>query len=62
MPVLHKSGKRYQRHSAINGFVKAELLRRCWKIAVGAKGNERGIYALGNVHIKQQKRRIKDFI
>lgn len=57
VPELHKSGEHYHIHAAINGFVKADLLRRCWQIALGGKGDERGSYALGNVDLKQQKRR-----
>ena len=60
VPELHKSGEHYHIHAAINGFVKADLLRRCWQIALGGKGNERGSDALGNVDIKQQKRRSID--
>lgn len=60
VPELHKSGEHYHIHAAINGFVKADLLRRCWQIALGGKGNERGSDALGNVDIKQQKRRVTD--
>ena len=60
VPELHKSGQHYHIHAAINGFVKADLLRRCWQIALGGKGNERGSEALGNVDLKQQKRRTID--
>lgn len=60
VPELHKSGEHYHIHAAINGYVKADLLRRCWQIALGGKGNERGSEALGNVDIKQQKRRHSD--
>ena len=60
VPELHKSGEHYNIHAAINGFVKADLLRRCWQIALGGKGNERGSEALGNVDLKQQKRLTKD--
>lgn len=60
VPELHKSGEHYHIHAAINGFVKADLLRRCWQIALGGKGDERGGEALGNVDLKQQKRHIKD--
>ncbi|MES2662966.1 MAG: hypothetical protein V4629_06660 [Pseudomonadota bacterium] len=60
VPELHKSGEHYHIHAAINGFVKADLLRRCWQIALGGKGNERGSEALGNVDLKQQKRRAID--
>ena len=60
VPELHKSGEHYHIHAAINGFVKAALLRRCWQIALGGKGNERGSGALGNVDLKQQKRRQPD--
>jgi hypothetical protein len=60
VPELHKSGEHYHIHAAINGFVRADLLRRCWQIALGGKGNEQGSSALGNVDIKQQKRQSKD--
>jgi len=60
VPELHKSGEHYHIHAAINGFVRADLLRRCWQIALGGKGNEQGINALGNVDIKQQRRHAKD--
>lgn len=60
VPELHKSGEHYHIHAAINGFLKAELLRRCWQIALGGKGNERGSDALGNVDLKQQKRKVTD--
>lgn len=60
VPELHKSGEHYHIHAAINGYVRADLLRRCWQIALGGKGNEQGSSALGNVDIKQQKRQSKD--
>jgi hypothetical protein len=60
VPELHKSGEHYHIHAAINGYVRADLLRRCWQIALGGKGNEQGSSALGNVDIKQQKRHSKD--
>lgn len=60
VPELHNSGEHYHIHAAINGFVRADLLRRCWQIALGGKGNEQGINALGNVDIKQQRKRAKD--
>ena len=63
MPELHKSDEHYHIHVAtINGFLKADLLRCCWQIALGGKGNERGSEALGNVDLKQQKRRAMDSI
>lgn len=37
---------------------RADLLRRCWQIALGGKGDEKGRDALGNVDIKQSKRRV----
>lgn len=60
VPELHSSGEHYHIHAAINGFLKVDLLRRCWQIALGGKGNERGSDALGNIDIKQQKRRVID--
>jgi hypothetical protein len=60
IPELHKNGEHYHIHAAINGFIKADLLRRCWQIALGGKGDEKGTDALGNVDIKQSKRRVKD--
>jgi hypothetical protein len=57
VPELHKSGEHYHIHAAINGYVRADLLRRCWQIALGGKGNERGKDALGNVDIKHQRRK-----
>lgn len=57
VPELHKSGEHYHIHAAINGFIRADLLRRCWQIALGGKGDERGSEALGNVDLKQQKRK-----
>lgn len=60
VPELHKNGEHYHIHAAINGFVRADLLRRCWQIALGGKGDERGKDALGNVDIKQSKRRSPD--
>lgn len=60
VPELHKSGEHYHIHAAINGFLKADLLRRCWQIALGGKGNERGRDALGNIDLKQQKRKQTD--
>lgn len=60
VPELHKNGEHYHIHAAINGFVRAHLLRRCWQIALGGKGDERGSDALGNVDIKQSKRRVAD--
>lgn len=55
VPELHKNGEHYHIHAAINGFVHANLLRRCWQIALGGKGDEKGRDALGNVDIKQSK-------
>lgn len=60
VPELHKNGEHYHIHAAINGFVRADLLRRCWQIALGGKGDEKGKDALGNVDIKQSKRRVTD--
>ncbi len=60
IPELHSNGEHYHIHAAINGYLKADLLRRCWQIALGGKGNERGTEALGNVDIKQSKRRLQD--
>lgn len=56
VPELHKSGEHYHIHAAMNGFVRADMLRRCWQIALGGKGDERGENALGNVDIKRSKR------
>lgn len=60
VPELHKSGEHYHIHAALNGFVRAELLRRCWQIALGGKGDERGADALGNVDIKQGRKGRQD--
>lgn len=60
VPELHKNGEHYHIHAAINGYIRAELLRRCWQIALGGKGDEKGREALGNVDIKQSKRRVPD--
>ena len=49
VPELHKNGKHYHIHAAINGFVRVDMLRRCWQIALGGKGDESGVNALGNV-------------
>lgn len=46
IPELHKNGEHYHIHAAINGFIRADLLRRCWLIALGGKGDERGEKAL----------------
>lgn len=56
VPELHKNGEHYHVHAALNGFVRAELLRRCWQIALGGRGDERGVDALGNVDIKRDRR------
>jgi hypothetical protein len=56
VPELHDNGQHYHIHAAINGYVKADILRRCWQIALGGKGNERGSEALGNIDIKRRKR------
>jgi hypothetical protein len=60
VPELHKSGEHYHIHAAINGFVRVEMLRRCWQIALGGKGDESGQNALGNVDIKRNKRKDYD--
>jgi hypothetical protein len=60
IPELHKNGEHYHVHAAINDFIRADLLRRCWQIALGGKGDERGADALGNVDIKQGKRGYQD--
>ena len=56
VPELHKNGEHYHIHAAINGFVRADMLRRCWQIALGGKGDEKGVNALGNVDIKRNPR------
>ncbi len=56
VPELHKNGEHYHIHAAINGFVRADMLRRCWQIALGGKGDEKGSEALGNIDIKSSKR------
>jgi hypothetical protein len=60
VPELHKNGEHFHIHAAINGFVRAEMLRRCWQIALGGKGDESGQNALGNVDIKHNKRKHYD--
>lgn len=55
VPELHKNGEHYHIHAAINGFVRVEMLRRCWQIALGGKGDESGVNALGNVDIKSTR-------
>ena len=55
VPELHKNGEHYHIHAAINGYARVELLRRCWQIALGGKGDERGADALGNVDIKSTR-------
>jgi hypothetical protein len=57
VPELHKNGEHYHIHAAINGFVRVEMLRRCWQIALGGKGDESGVNALGNVDIKSTRRK-----
>ncbi len=57
VPELHKNGEHYHIHAAINGFARVELLRRCWQIALGGKGDECGENALGNVDIKSSRRK-----
>lgn len=57
VPELHKNGEHYHIHAAINGFARVEFLRRCWQIALGGKGDERGENALGNVDIKSTRRK-----
>lgn len=62
VPELHKNGEHYHIHAAINGFTRVELIRRCWQIALGGKGDERGPQALGNVDIKHSKRKNQDYV
>ena len=57
VPELHKNGEHYHIHAAINGFARVELLRRCWQIALGGNGDERGEEALGNIDIKSSRRK-----
>lgn len=59
VPELHKNGEYYHVHAAINGFARVETLRRCWQIALGGKGDEKGVNALGNVDIKSSRRKGK---
>lgn len=59
VPELHKNGEYYHVHAAINSFARVETLRRCWQIALGGKGDERGSNALGNVDIKSTRRKGK---
>ncbi len=56
VPEFHSSGDHIHLHVAISGFARVDLLRRCWQIALGGKGNERGPDALGNVDIKYRHR------
>ena len=60
VPELHKNGEHYHIHAAINGYVRADMLRRCWQIALGGKGDEKGSEALGNIDIKSSKRNGQD--
>ncbi len=60
VPEFHSSGDHLHLHVAISGFARVELLRRCWQIALGGKGNERGTEALGNVDIKYRNGRRVD--
>lgn len=62
VPELHKNGEHYHIHAAINGFVRVELLRRCWQIALGGKGDESGENALGNVDVRRNKRKHHNLI
>lgn len=62
VPELHKNGEHYHIHAAINGFANVKLLRRCWQIALGGKGDESGSNALGNVDIKRSKRKNCDLV
>lgn len=57
VPELHKNGEHFHIHAAINSHVRVEILRRCWQIALGGKGDERGQEALGNVDMKSSIRR-----
>jgi hypothetical protein len=57
VPELHKNGEHYHIHVAINGYVRADMLRRCWQIALGGKGDEKGQNALGNVDLKTRRRK-----
>ena len=52
VPEFHAKGDHIHLHVALSGFARVELLRRCWQIALGGKGDERGPDALGNVDIK----------
>lgn len=56
VPELHANGEHFHIHAAISGFIRVDTLRRCWQIALGGKGNERGADALGNVDIKRSGR------
>lgn len=60
VPELHKNGEHFHIHAAINGFSRVETLRRCWQIALGGKGDEKGSDAIGNVNIKCNKRNLFD--
>lgn len=60
VPELHKNGEHFHIHAAINGFSRVETLRRCWQIALGGKGDEKGSDAIGNVNIKRNKRNLFD--
>lgn len=57
VPELHKNGEYYHVHAAINGFARVETLRRCWQMALGGKGDEKGVNALGNVDIKSNRKK-----
>jgi hypothetical protein len=47
----HKSGA-YHLHAALVGRANVVMLRRLWFIALGCKGDERGVSSPGNVDIK----------
>lgn len=54
VPEFHASGEHIHIHVALHGFARVDLLRRCWQIALGGKGSERGAESPGNVDIKSQ--------
>jgi hypothetical protein len=57
VPEYHANGEHIHLHVALSGYVRVDTLRRCWQIALGGKGNERGPESLGNVDIKYRFRK-----
>jgi hypothetical protein len=54
VPELHKSGEHWHLHWITSApFIEVNMLRACWKKAIGGKATDVGDLAPGNVYVKR---------